>query len=39
MELYRTYGALWREDVSVTWVASTPVIFRLFKAFSGVRLG
>ena len=34
MELYRTYGALGNMDVYDTWVAPTPILFRLYKAFS-----
>ena len=33
MELYRTYGTLGEEDNDVTWVAPTPMLFRLYKAF------
>lgn len=33
MELYRTYGTLGEEDNDVTWVAPTPVLFRLYKAW------
>ena len=32
MKLYRTSGALWNMDYD-TWVAPTPILFRLYKAF------
>ena len=34
-ELYRTYGARGNMDINIiTWVAPTPMLYRLFKVFN-----
>ena len=35
MELFRTYSALLGDYFYVTWVAPTPILYRLYKAFMG----